>query len=230
MFDERSRRWRQVLIAAPLVIALIFLIVSVSLSSLFTTSVEQHDLVNGVDAVGTSRLGAFSFCNDAEYSAPGQVVSQHGCSEISPSCGFTNRYTENGVAYSQSLQLQDVVPDFSCGEFNVFRAFFVLSILLTAAGLAAVLLLFRTADKRVVKPALSLLVCQTAALAVAWIVAVDSFSRLPAPAGYSKGAAFWLAVTAWVVAQLSIAALLHYRRHDPLLQDDTRPGGFRALT
>jgi hypothetical protein len=127
------------------------------------------------------------------------------------------------------MHLQDVVQDFSCGEFNAFRAFFVLSILLTAAALVAVLLLFRTGDRRVVKPAVSLLACQTVALGVAWIVAVDSFSRLPAPEGYSKGAAFWLAVTAWCIALLSMGALLHYRRHDPQLQEDTRQREFRAL-
>lgn len=205
-----------------LTITLTFLIIAVSMHNMYGFKMlETYDVPNRGTVTVDAKfdVGAFTMCSDFDLgNANGQVGGVHDCSPFNTDCSVTFDFvTASGQKFSNNF----VLPDFSCPTFNAFRAFFIISIIFTAFAITTGLLYMRNlAGARAPMyfyATLTCLIISLISLMISWAIVAEAINQLENSFQHSmqKGAAFGLAVTAWVTEFLALFGLLYYHYADP---------------
>jgi hypothetical protein len=196
-----------------LIIALTLLIVSVSLHNLYTVQFEDIpeyvQSAYNVSLSGTATFGAFTSCNDIDghvYINGTSTFSVHSCASIPSNCISHYTVVQDGV----EIDIEDDPEQsgFSCSQFNAFRAFLVIGIILLGGALGFTLasLTAYWQVRWVMWAAVGLVTGALISVLISYALVADMARKVPLGEYLSKGPAFALAVAAWCLIVVSLTA------------------------
>ena len=206
--------------------ALALLIVGVSLHNLF--KVDASDVTEGpaTQMQGSITSGAFSGCFAFTGVYELSPFSINHCYAISSSCSVTAHIQTAQGTFDET----DTFPH--CPQFNAFRAFAIIGIvLLGPAMLLAALSLRLYSTQRALKwTAVGLLTGAILSIVISWACVANLITKVDPNGIVKRGPAFAVSVTAWVLMVVALPLFLLSKYMDEAdggYSKDAATGSFR---